>query len=249
MGVFLQPDPIGFKGDAANIYRFCNNNAVNRSDPMGLIDSNNFDPSTIDYKWAERANLSMYPNAFTYGAHGGEHDDNYGQALNPAFRSRGVTLPLQTVVASITGKQIFQHKSETLLLVCNSGADRSNFARSVARATGKDVLAPNKYLWLLDQPKHPFVVAGGYRDRSGHLIMDKNDPGHLTRFRPDGSSKPGKDFDIGAKDVKGAIPVGGPGLDGRSSSPSAADVDAANPAQGVPSLGVETGNFVRSSRL
>ena len=36
MGVFLQPDPIGFKGDAANIYRFCNNNAVNRIDPMGL---------------------------------------------------------------------------------------------------------------------------------------------------------------------------------------------------------------------
>jgi hypothetical protein len=38
MGVFLQPDPIGFKGDAANIYRFCNNNAVNRIDPMGLRD-------------------------------------------------------------------------------------------------------------------------------------------------------------------------------------------------------------------
>jgi RHS repeat-associated protein len=34
MGVFLQPDPIGFKGDAANVYRFCNNNAVNRTDPM-----------------------------------------------------------------------------------------------------------------------------------------------------------------------------------------------------------------------
>jgi RHS repeat-associated protein len=40
MGVFLQPDPIGFNGDAANIYRFCNNNAVNRSDPMGLVDTN-----------------------------------------------------------------------------------------------------------------------------------------------------------------------------------------------------------------
>jgi RHS repeat-associated protein len=39
MGVFLQPDPIGFKGDAANVYRFCNNNAVNRTDPMGLFDN------------------------------------------------------------------------------------------------------------------------------------------------------------------------------------------------------------------
>jgi RHS repeat-associated protein len=36
MGVFLQPDPIGFKGDAANVYRFCGNNAVNRIDPLGL---------------------------------------------------------------------------------------------------------------------------------------------------------------------------------------------------------------------
>jgi RHS repeat-associated protein len=38
MGVFLQPDPIGFKGDAANLYRFCNNNALNRTDPLGLMD-------------------------------------------------------------------------------------------------------------------------------------------------------------------------------------------------------------------
>jgi RHS repeat-associated protein len=36
IGVFLQPDPIGFKGDAANVYRLCNNNAVNRIDPTGL---------------------------------------------------------------------------------------------------------------------------------------------------------------------------------------------------------------------
>jgi RHS repeat-associated protein len=40
MGVFLQPDPIGFKGDAANLYRFCGNNAVNQTDPMGLFNPN-----------------------------------------------------------------------------------------------------------------------------------------------------------------------------------------------------------------
>jgi RHS repeat-associated protein len=44
MGVFLQPDPIGFKGDAANIYRFCGNNAVNRTDPLGLI--------VVDQRWS-----------------------------------------------------------------------------------------------------------------------------------------------------------------------------------------------------
>jgi RHS repeat-associated protein len=34
-GRFLQPDPIGFAGDPANLYRYCGNNSVNASDPMG----------------------------------------------------------------------------------------------------------------------------------------------------------------------------------------------------------------------
>jgi len=33
---FLQPDPIGFAGDSSNLYRYCGNNGVNGSDPMGL---------------------------------------------------------------------------------------------------------------------------------------------------------------------------------------------------------------------
>jgi uncharacterized protein RhaS with RHS repeats len=36
---FLQTDPIGFKGDAANLYRYCGNDPVDRSDPMGLASS------------------------------------------------------------------------------------------------------------------------------------------------------------------------------------------------------------------
>ena len=36
LGRFLQPDPIGFKGDASNLYRYCGNDWANRSDPVGL---------------------------------------------------------------------------------------------------------------------------------------------------------------------------------------------------------------------
>jgi RHS repeat-associated protein len=36
MARFLQPDPIGFKGDASNLYRYCGNDWANRTDPMGL---------------------------------------------------------------------------------------------------------------------------------------------------------------------------------------------------------------------
>jgi RHS repeat-associated protein len=36
LGRFLQPDPIGFKGDASNLYRYCGNDWANRIDPLGL---------------------------------------------------------------------------------------------------------------------------------------------------------------------------------------------------------------------
>lgn len=36
LGRFLQPDPTGFDGDPANLYRYCGNNPVTSSDPTGL---------------------------------------------------------------------------------------------------------------------------------------------------------------------------------------------------------------------
>ena len=36
IGRFLQPDPIGFKGDASNLYRYCSNDWGSKADPMGL---------------------------------------------------------------------------------------------------------------------------------------------------------------------------------------------------------------------
>ena len=36
LGRFLQPDPIGFSGDPANLYRYCGNNPANWIDPSGL---------------------------------------------------------------------------------------------------------------------------------------------------------------------------------------------------------------------
>jgi RHS repeat-associated protein len=37
IGRFLQPDPIGFEGDATNLYRYVGNNPVKWSDPSGLF--------------------------------------------------------------------------------------------------------------------------------------------------------------------------------------------------------------------
>jgi RHS repeat-associated protein len=44
LGRFLQADPIGFKGDASNLYRYCGNDSVNRTDPDGLI--------SVDATWS-----------------------------------------------------------------------------------------------------------------------------------------------------------------------------------------------------
>jgi RHS repeat-associated protein len=37
LGRFLQTDPIGFQGDASNLYRYCGNDPVDRTDPTGLV--------------------------------------------------------------------------------------------------------------------------------------------------------------------------------------------------------------------
>jgi RHS repeat-associated protein len=45
IGRFLQPDPIGFRGDRTNLYRYCRNNPITRWDPLGLSSGT---PPTID---------------------------------------------------------------------------------------------------------------------------------------------------------------------------------------------------------
>lgn len=54
MGRFLQPDPIGFKGDASNLYRYCGNDWANKTDPMGLLGGTDYDQfrekRSVEYK-------------------------------------------------------------------------------------------------------------------------------------------------------------------------------------------------------
>jgi uncharacterized protein RhaS with RHS repeats len=56
LGRFLQPDPIGFKGDASNLYRYCGNDWANRTDPMGLLENTRVDLDQHEKANAQRDN-------------------------------------------------------------------------------------------------------------------------------------------------------------------------------------------------
>ena len=73
---FLQTDPIGFAGDALNLYRYCGDDPVDRSDPMGLLDTAStlwrmncfFDSgNSFQGSWEEFNNRSLAANGSTWG--------------------------------------------------------------------------------------------------------------------------------------------------------------------------------------
>ncbi len=61
LGRFLQPDPIGFKGDSSNLYRYCGNDWANRSDPMGTDGDQIRRPgdATTPYVWTPQGDASQ----------------------------------------------------------------------------------------------------------------------------------------------------------------------------------------------
>nr|MBA2270310.1 RHS repeat-associated core domain-containing protein [Chthoniobacterales bacterium] len=58
LGRFIQPDPIGFAGDPANLYRYCGNNPVNWRDPYGLKDDEAAEKSDAPKKHHETQGTS-----------------------------------------------------------------------------------------------------------------------------------------------------------------------------------------------
>ena len=51
LGRFLQPDPIGFRGDRSNLYRYCKNNPLTRVDPVGLESGDPPEQRVVDRVW------------------------------------------------------------------------------------------------------------------------------------------------------------------------------------------------------
>jgi RHS repeat-associated protein len=90
LGRFLQPDPIGFQGDASNLYRYCGNDPVDRSDPTGLYEVN----ASADI-WSR---LRGFDSSFA--GQTSLHDENVTKSSNVAQQEA-----LKQMRAAIKGKE------------------------------------------------------------------------------------------------------------------------------------------------
>lgn len=88
---FLQPDPIGFAGDPSNLYRYCGNNSLNRSDPDG-----EFTPVVLAVIGIGLVGILIWNEIYLSTHHDMEQphteQDNNPQPLNP-MEQEGKRLP------------------------------------------------------------------------------------------------------------------------------------------------------------
>jgi uncharacterized protein RhaS with RHS repeats len=95
LGRFLQPDPIGFKGDASNLYRYCGNDWANRTDPMGTDEIGEAVGGAIGA--VVFGDIGVQIGAAAGAATG------FGVGLETAGAGEVVTIPVGTIAGAVVG--------------------------------------------------------------------------------------------------------------------------------------------------
>jgi RHS repeat-associated protein len=138
LGRFLQPDPKQFEAGDYNLYRYCHNDPVNKSDPLGLIDWAPFPRGTWEY--TDTRLFPDPPNRFDMGAHGivvngKDHIERIGDGA-------GKTWTPKQLYDTVKNDPTFQ-KSETVrMYICEAGrGGKDSFAQKFAKISGKAVEA------------------------------------------------------------------------------------------------------------
>jgi RHS repeat-associated protein len=191
LGRFIQKDPTGFDAGDMNLFRYCGDDPIDYSDPMGLAaDIEQYrDDDPLDQS-IQNVNV---PRKFVYAGHGSQRPERLGQVQDPRYyrgpMGSGPVIPAAKVSQSIMASPAFRTKPQIFLMVCSSGARGSSLAKDVSAATGKAVIAPDKMLWINEKGKYfaadPKLSADGKRI----LGPDVTKLGNLVQFNPDGSSK------------------------------------------------------------
>ena len=99
LGRFLQPDPIGFKGDGSNLYRYCGNDWANRTDPMGL------DPSVKllnDQQVNDPVQKEFDKATQDFAAHGVEVQQQYNKT--PQLKALNLQNNIQKMINVVKNK-------------------------------------------------------------------------------------------------------------------------------------------------
>jgi RHS repeat-associated protein len=193
---FLQTDPIGFAGDALNLYRYCGDDPVDHSDPMGLdVEIENYREGDDLKKWIH--NVTPYGPAtgtFAYAGHGSQMSEHLGQVMDPRYyrnqMGNGPTISAANVSKAIMNHHpAFETKSKIFLMVCSSGAPGSTLARDVAATTGRTGIAPDKMLFIGKNGTY-YSAAPRLSSDGKHILGADVSPkglGHLVEFSPDGT--------------------------------------------------------------
>ncbi len=88
IGRFLQPDPVEFDGDPTNLYRYCGNNPVTRSDPNGEFPPLLILPVTIILV-AALISSDVYHTLHSGDAEFHDEQDNNPKGIPPSQQNRG----------------------------------------------------------------------------------------------------------------------------------------------------------------
>ncbi len=180
-GRFLQPDPVGFAGDPANLYRYCGNNPVNASDPMGLDVETGTHPAGIfphyyigvtdaasggGLRWFDFSPKDNATGAFWYAA--GHWDDTMTRPTNFSRSGYSHATPEQDLVILNALYQPKENPSFYSVVLC---AECQNRAQGVLR----DALGTERFNF--DPVNH---YTGNISDAQGNWVGWENpDTGNI----------------------------------------------------------------------
>ncbi|PZR76763.1 MAG: hypothetical protein DLM73_01680 [Chthoniobacterales bacterium] len=238
LGRFLQTDPVGFDAGDMNLFRYCADDPVDRSDPTGLEgEEYNFEyASSVARTQAMAAQFA--PDVKSVSVHiKPDSSSATGRTLtyvpskmvavlrNSSGRGYEVSKPMDgkpVLTGYVGGKpQFFEQEGGSLT------ADQAHRAANLVhihnnKNTGIARAGNSRY----DNELYKQGVTMERMDASDRTKWDRREP----------------TANGGYKDS--VIPAGGTSTGSASGAPSAKDIDMAHQATGVPSLGAESVNYV-----
>jgi RHS repeat-associated protein len=185
LGRFLQPDPIGFKGDASNLYRYCGNDWANKTDSTGLqLDQDLFGPG--DRTGIALNTIAHESGTWTLGGHGSD-DGRY-----VVLRHRGgYHMSPKEIVKEARKKDPdgFQKAKRIIVYVCNggnTGLSDNPLAAAIAKEAKK--YADGATTLIFPRRNGTYEICPALPHKWGDKVKpDSKHPGKWNTFDPDGN--------------------------------------------------------------